>query len=509
MNSRVPDRKKRGSHNVDWEDITRRVLEKVAQGWVPTLANKLALVEDLRAELHDGKSEPNIFDPGLVTLERVPPGWLSEKIMPLSWDTVMARDFDVAVGIEKLIHVGRDEGLIEDVFSGWSSKHAARLSGGTLKAEYHHHIRSLKRLQGSAKADERRLFGLIFTGMHRSALKVIEDRCYGSDWSEEGLVLLVVRQLLALCAFDVQRLAYYLRESAQEPLPGLLDRVEGEYGYIRASALKSALMTSASALDEALEKFRPFADADLDDIRMPAPPKRRGAPVSDPRKENPTIRIWNVAATALGAMSRDQLAPLGHALNGAIPGLQRSPSPAGDVLRAAIKEGTELPEMLTHYRFSGLDPSACLLVALLRFVQAEQYYLGMYDRYLRDRKRGTPVRVSRLFIEARAKPGTSGDRSPQSPGLPAFHPGAANIGRVVTLAGAYQRLIIKHAGRAGKEDDLGPSGSDSNFRKPMKQAKLFLKKVGERRIEDHAGPAPCERRTFDLLDVHPEWRLWA
>lgn len=509
MNSRVSDRKKRGSHNVDWEEISRRVLDRVAQGWVPTLANKLALVEELRAELHDGKSEPNIFDPGLGTLERVAPGWLSEKIMPFSWDTVLARDFDVAEGVEKLIHVGRDEGLIEDVFSGWRSKHAARLSGGTIKAEYHHHIRCLKRLQGSEIADERRLFGLIFIGMHRSALEAIEDRCYGSDWSEEGLVLLVVRQLLVLCAFDVQRLAFYLRESAQEPLPGLIDRVEGEYGYIRASAVKSALMSSASALDEALEKFRPFADADLDDMTMPAPPKRRGAPVSDPRKESPTIRIWNVAATALGGMSRDQLAPLGHALNGAIPELQRLPTHEGDVLRAAIEDGTELPEMLTHYRFSGLDPSACLLVTLLRLVQAEQYYLGIYDRYLRDRERGTPVRLSQMFIEARAKPGTSGDRRPQSPGLPAFRPGAVNIGRVVMLAGTYQRLIIKHAGRAGKEDDLGLSGSDSNFRKPMKKAKLFLKKVGERRNEDHVGPATCERRTFYLLDVHPEWRLWA
>lgn len=375
----MSDRKKRGSHNVRWEEISRRVLDKVAQGWVPTLA----------------KSEANIFDPALDTLEKAAPGWLSDKIMPLSWNTVMARDFDVAAGIEKMIHVGRDEGLIEDVFSGWSSRHAARLSRGTLKAEYHHHIRCLKRLQGSANAVERRLFGLIFIGMHRSALRAIEDRCYGSDWTEEGLVLLVVRQLLVLCAFDVQRLAYYLRESAQEPLPGLLDRVEGEYGYIRASAVKSALMSSASALEESIEKFRPFADADLEDIRVPAPPKRRGAPVADPRRESPTIRIWNLAAAAVGGMSRDQIAPIGHALNEVIPGLRGSLTHGGDVLRAALKDDTELPEMLTHYRFSGLDPSACLLVALLRFVQAEQYYLGIYDRYLKETKRGTPLPLSR------------------------------------------------------------------------------------------------------------------
>ena len=503
----MSDRKKRGSHNVNWEDISRRVLDKLAEGWLPTSANIQALIETVRVQLHDGPGDLNIFDAEAVTLEGTAPGWLAEKVVPLSWDIVTAPDFDVAAGIRKLIHVGQDEGLIEDVVSGWRNKHTPRLSRGTLEAEFGHHTGSMKRLQGSASPDERRLFGLIFMGMHRSALEAIEAKRYGPGWSEEALVLLVVRQLLVLCAFDVQRLAYHLRECAQEPLPGLLERVNGEYGYIRASAVKSALMSSASALDESLEKFRPFVDADLDDMKVPDPPKRRGAPVSDPKRENPTIRIWNLVGTALGSMSREQLTPVGHALNEAIPGLKGSPPQPEDVLLSALKHGTDLPEMLTHYRFSGLDPSACLLVALLRFVQAEQYYTGIYGRYLNDRKRGTAVRVSRMFIEGRAKPRITGDRSSQSPGLPAFRPGTASIGRVVTLAGTYQRLIIKHAGRAGKADDFGPSGSDSNFRKPMKQAKFFLKKVGERRIEDHAGPADCERRTFYLLDVHPEWRL--
>jgi hypothetical protein len=111
-------------------------------------------------------------------------------------------------------------------------------------------------------------------------------------------------------------------------------------------------------------------------MTVPDPPKRRGAPASDPRRETPTIQIWNLVAPALASMSREQLAAAGHALNKATPGLKGSPPQPEDVLLNGLEHSTELPEMLTHYRFSGLDPSACLLVALLRFVQAEQYYAG-------------------------------------------------------------------------------------------------------------------------------------
>jgi hypothetical protein len=66
----------------------------------PTLANIQALIEKFRVELHDGAGDRNIFEAEAITLKGIAPGWLAEKVMPLSWDVVTAPDFDVAAGAE-------------------------------------------------------------------------------------------------------------------------------------------------------------------------------------------------------------------------------------------------------------------------------------------------------------------------------------------------------------------------------------------------------------------------
>jgi hypothetical protein len=505
-------------------------MARMADGWLPTKKNMDLLTEEFRVRHHDGLKEINIFEPELTTLKGMPPGWLLDKKMPLPFSAVRAKDFDVQAGIGKLIHVGKDESMIHTVLEGWRLPGDAQRGLGATHRDLAFHIEILTQLQTSLRPDDRLLFELIFTGRHRSALEAIENKAHGQTWKEEELLLTLVRQLLVLCAFDVQRLTYFLRESAQEPLPGILERVEDEFGYTRASTIKSALMSSLACRDAAFDEFQPFKPSDLNDMTLPDSPKRRGAPASDPKRESPTSRLQRGVSPVLRSMTREQVIPIGHALNRSIPALQQARSGSEGFLLDAMKNGIELPDMLPNYRFSGLGPTECLLVALLRLVQAEQHYMVCYERYLEGRGRPGATPVRHIFFTKPSKP-TGGiehsscsfglpafpfrmakptggmEHSSCSFGLPAFQARMVRIGRVIELAGEYRRLILKPAGRSGKDNDFGASSADRDFSKPMKKAKRFLLKMGEQRLADHSGPADCRRRTFYLLDVHPGARL--
>lgn len=503
----MAEKVKRGSHNIRWEEIAEAVVERIKERWLPTPENVQAFIAEMRFRYEHGVSDIDIFDRDLRTLERAPPGWLLSKVRPLPWPVVADDHFNVVRGVSKLIHVGQDTTLINFVVQGW------RIEGGVWKDanetwdDFERHVEDLKRLQGSGHTGERMLFRLIFTGWHRSALVAIERGNYSSSWTEERLVLVLVRQLLILCAFDLQRVAYYLRECAQEPLPGLFDRVEGEFGYVRASAVRSAFLTSVEDRRTAFDKFRSFNEADLDEMIVPPVPKRRGAPSSDPKKERPKLRMWPIVAAGLDGMTKGQVAAIGQALNQMIPTLQEAISQSEGKFIDAIKEDRELESMLAHYRLSGLEPMECLMITVLRFVQAEAFYMRSYEEYVKSRRQPGARPLSLLFAEGRVEPGKLSRRSPASVGLPAFCPDEISLGRAITLCGEYRRVIVKNAGRSGKDREAAVDPVDRDFAAAMVTAKDFLGMMGERHWSDSKCPEGSERRTFYLLDVFPDMRL--
>lgn len=502
------ERTKRGSHNIDWEELALEFMRRLHVGWLPTEANIEDFILEMAHRYYFGEEGPNIFDPNLNTLEGAAPGWLLDrKWHPLPWCVVMDDGFDVAAGIRKLIHVGQDESLIAIMLEGWRLKGDPNIGQIASEKDLAAHTQDLERLQGSTHPGERRLFGYIFCGWHHSALRTISQRDYTSSWKEERLVLLVVRQLLLLCAFDVQRVAYFLRESAQEPLPGLYDRVEGEFGYVRASTLTSSYETSAEDREEMFTKFRPIQQSDLKDSEVPPAPRRRGAPASDPKRERPKTRLWPIVARSLEEMPREQIAKIAPVLNEVIPNLRRVIRGFEGALIEAIKKKQPLPSMVATYRFSGLEPMECLLVAVLRLVQAESFYIRLYNDYLKNRGQAGAYPVHFIFTEGPLRPGKTSARYPMSCGLPAFSADDILLGRAVVLAGEYRRLIVKNASRSGKDPEAGSVRGDRDFHSAMTRAKAFLMKVGERQDSDREARAGSERKTFHLLDVLPEARL--
>lgn len=502
------ERAKRGSHNIKWEELALEFMRRLEAGWLPTEVNLRDFIREMTDRYYFSEEEPNMFDPKLNTLEGVAPGWLlDKKWRPLPWCVVMGNGFDVAAGIRKLINVGQDESLISIMLEGWRLKGDPHIGQIVAEKDLAAHIQDLKRLQSSTHSGERRLFGYIFCGWHNSALLAISQRDHTASWKEERLVLLVVRQLLLFCAFDVQRVAYFLRESAQEPLAGLYDRVEGEFGYVRASTLKSSYETSAEDREEMFTTFRPIRKSDLKDMEVPPAPKRRGAPASDPKRERPKSRLWPVVARSLKEMPKEQIAEIAPVLNDVIPNLRRVIRGFEREFIEAIKKKQALPSMVATYRFSGLEPMECLLVAVLRLVQAESFYIRLYNDYLKNRDQAGAHPVHLIFTEGPLRPGKTSARYPASCGLPAFSADDVLLGRAVVLAGEYRRLIVKNASRSGKDPEAGTVRGDRDFHSAMTQAKGFLSRVGERELRDGEAPAGSERRTFYLLDVLPDMRL--
>lgn len=508
------ERAKRGSHNINWEELALEFMRRLQAGWLPTETNLRDFVEEMAGRFHFGAKEPNIFDPNLNTLEGVAPGWLLDrKWHPLPLCVVMDDGFDVAAGIRKLIHVGQDESLITIMLEGWRLKGDPNIGQLASEKDIAAHIRDLERLQSSTHPGERKLFGSIFCGAHNSALFAISQQDHTASWKEERLVLLVVRQLLLLCAFDVQRVAYFLRESAQEPLPGLYDRVEDEFGYVRASTLKSSYETSAEDREEMFATFRTIRKSDLKDMEIPQAPKRRGAPASDPKRERPKSRLWPIVARSLKEMPKEQIAVIAPVLNAVIPNLRRVIRGFEGEFIEATKKKQALPSMATTYRFSGLEPMECLLVAVLRLVQAESFYVRLYNDYLKHRGQPGARPPHLIFMDGPPEEGETSIRHPASSGLPAFSAGDVLLGRAVVLAGEYRRLIVKNASRSGKDPEAGTVRGDRDFHFAMAGAQAFLMKVGERQKTDGMAPTGSERRTFYLLDVLPDmrldrWRRW-
>ena len=434
---------------------------------VPGVADIKDAIDALLVEYRDGDipSEAyasEIFNPALDSLTKLPIGLLDHKEEALPPELLPA-DPDgkqkLRALCERIIIRSQDANILELVLEGWSGN-------GKWNEKLDSHVDDLWHLR---QADWN-LYRAIVCGQHGEVLLRMRRKNLPAGFSDRSLIRMLVRHGLLWCTNDIQLILARNVLAMRNPFGELLST---DFMELDPSRIVNDLPGHFMLLRLCLDLY----------VTTAAAAAGQREPVTVPI--DPIATDLKLQLSHHAQSSNIDLMSHRPKLDEMIPHIREILSEGKQWFGARLDQPVTAKELNKTFHgiwYSSLTNLQSAAVPLLRYVQAEVQLDGMIRALL-------PLND----VEFKAREGTA---------LPAFNDRELPVGsikRVKALHRAYLHALFEGP-IVGKSDNAGD--------KAIKGARTFLRERGERLIHDHKGDKNCPRRTYYLLDIIPEARLY-
>lgn len=424
-------------------------------------------IDELLVEYRDGgvPSEAyasEIFNPALDSLTKLPIGLLDHKEEALPPELLPA-DPDgkqkLRALCERMIIRNQDPNILELVLERWPGD-------GNWTKKLDSHVNDLWHLR---QADWN-LYRAIVCGQHGELVLRMRRKTLPAGFSDRSLIRMLVRHGLLWCTNDIQLILARNVLAMRNPFGELLST---DFMELDPSRIVNDLPGHFMLLRLCLDLYVTTAAGAAGQQEPSAVPE-------DPIATDLKLQISHHAQSGnINLMTHRTR------LDEMIPHVRAVLSEGKQWFGARLDQPVTAKELNKTFHgiwFSSLTNLQSAAVPLLRYVQAEVQLDGMIRALL-------PLND----VEFKAREGTA---------LPAFNDRELPVGsikRVKALHRAYLHALFEGP-VVGKSDNAGD--------KAIKGARTFLRERGERLIHDHKSDKNCPRRTYYLLDIIPEARLY-
>ena len=462
------DRHKRQSRNRsltirDWGDFFSKF-------GIPAPSELRAVIDRAILEFRDGGISPSdyglrIFDPECVDLTSLPIGLLDHKEEELPLALLPQTRGELEAHCERMIIRNRDEQLVDAIAEGWPGRESGR-------TKFNKHVTELWLLR---RVDPD-LYRFTLCGQHNEVLYQLKRKGVPREFTFERVIQILVRHGLLWCTNDIQLILARNALGERNPF-GLL--VSSDYRKLEPVRIVNDMRGHLLLLRTVLALYATIEEEEHGKAMSAVP-------------ESSLATVLNNQVKHQADINGVDLLSLRSKLDSVIPVLRRFLKKDGKRFRRELDKPVENNELGKHFAgiwFSGLSNVQAAAVPILRFLQAEADLEGMIRNLI-------PIKG----VKVEAREGTA---------LPAFDVARLNGGwrdRAKDLLFLYRQQLLG-------DSDISKDSEKRAVRSPnagweaIKVALDFLNN-GERLIPDDHGDENSARRTYYLLDVVPETRLY-
>lgn len=439
---------------------------------IPRPSELQPVIDQLLFKYRYGGVEENdyssrIFDPSLQNLTDLAIGLLDQKEVALPTEMVpqgpdsreKLRDL-----CERMIIRNRNPELVRCVVNGWPG-------GGSADQKLDRHVNDLWRL---SQID----FGLytaIVCSQHGQVIYRMKQKMIKSSIQEVSLIRMLTRHGLLWCTNDIQMVLGRNSLAEGNPFGELLS---SDFRKLEPTRIANDLRPEFLLLRLLLDLYVTNDDA------------KSGMAEQTKVPNDPIARLMKIRINHQAKMNNLDLTGFRFSLDETIPYLRDVLSREGKWLRRELEKPVSANELQKHFHglwFSGLSNVQASAVPLLRYLQAEAQLEGM----VRDRISGDEHRPKARGCVA----------------LPAFAETQLENGwrkRIKDLLFLYRRELLKDADMPKDKIERSKNAGWA----AIQVASSFIQKLGERQLGDDVGDENSTRKTFYLLDVIPDVRLY-